>query len=81
LPAGLMPRKGMVEAWLEARRVKRRFQGGNLRKRDRLPLALIDLADYVWLCNTADLDRAEIWHDGGASGPHNREALGNGDPG
>ena len=58
LPAGLMPWKGMIEAWLEARRVKRRFQGGNLRKRDRLPLAFIDLADHVWLCNTADLDRA-----------------------
>ena len=39
LLAGLMPWKGMIEAWSEARDTSSRFQGANSRKRRLLSLS------------------------------------------
>jgi len=60
-----------LTSWKEARKVSS----------DPLHFAFIDLANHVWFCKTADLERGEAGCDGGASGQHNREALGNGEPG
>jgi hypothetical protein len=75
LLAGLMPWKGMIEAWRKraTRQAVFRARTPESDGSSRFHRAGERTSDF---CNTADLDRAEIWHDGGASGPHNREALG-----